>query len=467
MYQQLSIDRAAFDSLLSSVRDRALAHLGALNHLPASRPHSSTTSGSAKLPEEGAGAAAAIDAFFEQHADKLVASPGPRYWGFVTGGATPAALAGDWLTSVFDQNTQSVAGPGDRSAEVEVETIGLLLDLLGLPRHFNGGFVTGATMANFTGLVVGRQWAGEKLGKNIAREGVGEGVVVLSATPHSSAVKCLSMMGLGSASLVPVATLPGDREAIDIADLERQLQAHAGKGIILVSSGGTVNSVDFDDMNAIASLRKQYSFFWHIDAAFGAFAALSPEHASLLAGWEAADSIAIDCHKWLNVPYDSAFYLVRKEHARAQLQSFQNSNAPYLGDPEQNFTYLNFGPENSRRFRALPVWLTLKAYGREGYHQIVSDSIRYAQLFAQKLAAQTDFRIVAPVHLNVVCFSLKRDTPSLETVLRRLNAAGLVFVTPSVFNGTPCLRAAFVNWMTSEEDIDIAIRALRSAVAEE
>lgn len=271
------------------------------------------------------------------------------------------------------------------------------------------------------------------------------------------------MLGLGSSNLVPVKTADGNREAIDLEDLENKLKTYQQQPIIVITSGGTVNSVDFDDMRGLAALHRKYTFFWHIDAAFGGFAACSDSYRHLLKGWEEADSIAIDCHKWMNVPYDSAVYLVNKKYAALQLQTFQNSNAPYLGDPAENFTYLNFGPENSRRFRALPVWFSLTAYGREGFRWIVENNISLAKQFGERIEAEAGFRLAAPVRLNVVCFTTKEDTKQKETldeVLRQLHQRGKVFMTPTVYKGLYCIRAAFVNWLTSEEDINNAIEEL-------
>jgi glutamate/tyrosine decarboxylase-like PLP-dependent enzyme len=462
MYQQLQHDKENISSLLSAIKERAISYLGQLHDLPVNRPVPKIAHQS--IPEDGIGLEAALHHFYQHHFDKLTASAGPRYWGFVTGGATPAAIAGDWLTSVFDQNTQSTAGPGDISALIEFETISLMLELFGLPPVFTGGFVTGATMANFTGLAVARQWAGMQLQQDIARNGITTPLTVVSATPHSSAIKTLAMLGIGSNNITIIKGIEGNREAADTAALEAALQAANGKPIILISSGGTVNTVDFDDMAAIAQLKKQYKFWWHIDAAFGGFAACSPAHKHLLAGWEDADSITVDCHKWMNVPYDSAVYFVNKQHSSIQVQTFQNSNAPYLGDPLESFSYLNFGPENSRRFRALPAWFSLMAYGKKGYEWIVDNNITMARLFAQRLEAETNFTLVAPVRLNVVCFTLKSDSnnkDSINKALALLNEAGKIFITPTVYKGNYCLRAAFVNWQTGEKDIDIAMEELK------
>ncbi len=461
MYTALQQDHQQINDLLTVVKERALTYLHQLDTIPNNRPEPKLDP--PLLGEDGAGTMAALDHFYQHFADTLVASSGPRYWGFVTGGTTPAAIAGDWLTTVFDQNTQTLSGPGDVSAHLEQQTIALLLQLLGLPDTFNGGFVTGATMSNFTCLAVGRQWAGMTKGNDTARDGIQIPIKVFSATPHSSAVKALAMLGLGSNNIIPVKTMEGSREAMDINDLHTQLLLHADHPTIVISSGGTVNSVDFDDMQAIAALRETVPFYWHIDAAFGGFAACSAQYAHLLKGWEGADSIAVDCHKWMNVPYDSAVYLVKRVHARLQVQTFQNGNAPYLGNPDDQFSYLNFGPENSRRFRALAAWFSLIAYGKNGFRWMVDNSIAMAQLFGQRITAETDFVLAAPIRLNVVCFTPKEETgreERIKAVLAALNTSGRVFMTPSRYKGIPCIRAAFVNWRTSAADIDIAIGEL-------
>ncbi len=462
MFQNLKKDIDQIDELLTMVKNKSVNYLNQINQQPASRATPITQNNI--LAMEGMGLENSLTYFDKHHGNKIVASSGPRYWGFVTGGTTPAAIAGDWLTAVYDQNTQGVTGGGDVSAAVEFETIDLLLQLFHLPATFNGGFVTGATMANFTGLAVGRQWAGQQNKNDIAREGIKTEIKILTATPHSSAVKSLSLLGIGSSNIITVKTIDGNREAMDMEDLERKLKEFQGYPIIVISSGGTVNTVDFDDMQAMAALHAKYSFFWHLDAAFGGFAACSGNYRHLLEGWEDADSIAIDCHKWMNVPYDSAVCFVQKKYAAIQVQTFQNSNAPYLGNPEENFSYLNYGPENSRRFRALPAWFSLMAYGKKGFEWMVENSINMAQLFAKRVEAETNFILTAPVRLNVVCFTTKAENSRSERVkqiLDQLNNNARVFFTPTLYKGIYCLRAAFVNWRTTEEDINIAIEELK------
>ncbi len=455
-------DLAKLHAILQQTKQYALDYLDNLHNRPTSSTF--TLQKMRSLPDLGMGTEAALQQF-EQHFDAaLVASSGPRFWGFVTGGTTPAAIAGDWLTSVFDQNTQQMQGQGDISAIIEQQTMQMLLELFDLPNDFQGGFVTGATMSNFTCLAVARQWLGREQGRDIARDGNGGKLPVLTAVPHSSAVKSLAMLGIGSNNFKTIKVLKGNREAIDVANLERQIQKLRGKPFVLISSGGTVNTVDFDDFEAIEKLREKYQFWWHIDAAFGAFAACSPTHRHLLNGWQQADSITIDGHKWMNVPYESAIFLIKKVHQVLQIETFQNSNAPYLGNPAEHFNYLNLLPENSRRLKALPALLSLWAYGKKGFQEIVENSVECAQYFGQHIQQNSDFQLLAPVRLNTVCFALAGDENEFKThdFLKKMNATGKVFMTPTVYAGKKGIRAAFVNWRTTTADVDIAIELMKN-----
>jgi glutamate/tyrosine decarboxylase-like PLP-dependent enzyme len=463
MDNSLSQDEQNLGQLLDEVRDFTL-NFRTDDQLPAGSMQWDVPTFS--LPDQGAGTQDAIKVFKEQCAPYLVASPSNRYLGYVTGGTTPAALAGDWLASAVDQNPQAVAGRGDVSAAIELATIGLLRQLFNLPEVFNGGFVTGATMSAFTCLGVARQWIAAQQGYDLAKDGLRKPIPVLSATPHSSAVKSLAMLGIGSRNLVQVATLPG-REAVDMEDLQAKITELNGQPFIFIASGGTVNTVDFDDLAAIGRLKKKYNFWYHVDAAFGGFAAVSPEYASLLDGWEAADSITIDNHKWLNVPYDSGCWFIRKEHLKLQVETFQNSAAPYLGDPSDHFNYLNAGPENSRRLRALPAWFSLTAYGRQGYQDIVERCIKTAQSFGEGLTNDDTFTLLAPVRLNVVAFTISgAAAESVDALVQRLSDRGRYFMTPTTMNGARGIRAAFVNWQNDPSQVPEIMAELKNALIE-
>ncbi|WP_116126380.1 pyridoxal phosphate-dependent decarboxylase family protein [Lewinella sp. IMCC34183] len=415
---------------------------------------------------EGRGALATLRHCVRRFDDLIVASSGPRYLGYVVGGVTPAALAGDWLASVYDQNPQGLRWFGDASGRIEYETIGLLRDTLGLPADFNGGFVTGATMSNFTCLATARQWLGDRLGRDVASNGFGNAELrVYAATPHSSTVKALRMLGFGSAALRLVKTLP-DREAMDVADLEQQLAAEPGTPAIVVGSAGTVNTADFDDFRALHALRDRFDFWLHIDGAFGGFAALLPKAADYLDHWQYADSITVDNHKWLNVPYDSGTWFVRKKHEALQVATFRNGDAPYLGDNSE-FNYLNLGPENSRRLRALPVWSTLRAYGKAGYRDIVTRCVAAARELGDFVQEEDGFELLAPVRLNVVSFTLTDADPATVTrFLQQLNDNGRYFLTPTTLNGRPGMRAAFVNWRTEPRDVHWLRAELRNVLGQ-
>jgi glutamate/tyrosine decarboxylase-like PLP-dependent enzyme len=462
----LQQDLDNIENILEKVKQQGIDFLNAIESIPTTTQNTLTTD--RNLNNSGLGALAVLEEFKVRLAPILVSQPGPRYWGFVTGGTTPASIVGDWLTSIYDTNAQSTKAQGDVSALIEIETIYLLLQLLDLPKSFLGGFVTGATMSNFTCLAVARQWFGKQLDKDFAKNGISEPFQILTATPHSSSVKCLAMLGIGSQNFTKIKTIEGNREAIDIADLEQNIKNLNGQPLILISSAGTVNTADFDDFNAITKLKEKYNFWWHIDAAFGGFAACSPKHKHLVDGWENADSITIDCHKWLNVPYESAFYLVKEQHQNLQIETFQNSNAPYLGNPLENFSYLNFLPENSRRLKALPVWFSLLAYGKQGFKDIVENSVEMALLFNDFIAQNTNFELLAPTRLNNVCFTIagEHNQEKVNLFLTHLNAKGKVFMTPTVYENRKGIRASFVNWRTNEKDIQIAIEEMKASILE-
>lgn len=467
MNKTLANDLTYFPSVINQVANQANDYLRQINDAPTAITVP-TALEAHTLPQNGLGAERALEVFKAKFAPLMVTSTGPRYWGFVTGGTTPAALAGDWLTTLYDQNCQSSAKMGDVSAVVEFETIKILRGLLQLPDDFFGGFVTGATMSNFTCLAVARQWYGQQLGIDIAEDGLSglSGLKVLSAMPHSCVAKDLSMLGIGRKQLIKIKTLPNNREAMDCEDLEAHLKSLNGAPCIVTTSGGTVNTVDFDDMSALAELKKKYNFWWHIDAAFGAFAVCSPKYADLLRGWEKADSISVDLHKWLNVPYDSAVVFVKETHLNLQRETFQNANAAYLGDPKADFNYLNFLPENSRRMRALPAWMTLMAYGREGYQDIVERNVAHAQKLGDLIGQSIDFQLLAPVRLNCVCFTLTNKAPAeVSAFLAKLTERAKVFMTPTMYLGQSAIRAAFVNWRTENSDVVLAFEEMKAVLA--
>ncbi|MFE5827901.1 pyridoxal phosphate-dependent decarboxylase family protein [Streptomyces erythrochromogenes] len=456
---QLKADRDALPTLLEAVWHHASSLLASLDErdvIPASSVPPPNP-----LPARGTGLVATLNEFAARWEPTLSASAGPRYLGFVTGGATPAALAGDWMTSAWDLNAfSSLDGPGQH---LERETTVWLRSLFRLSERHHGTFVSGATMSNTVGLAIAREWLGERRGISPAEEGSGAlGTVrVLSGAAHSSVSKGLSMLGLGRKALVPVAPLPG-REAVDVAALERALQAYeADSPCVVVANAGTVNTADFDDLRAIGALRERYDFWLHVDAAFGAFARFCPDYSHLVDGLDQADSICIDLHKWLNVPYDSAVQFTHRRDLQAAV--FQNS-AAYIGRVGDTPDTAHLTPENSHRLRAIATWFTLHAYGRDGHREVVERCIACARSMGEAIDGMPELRLLAPVRLNVVCFTLAEDPTAARLAALAERLADEVFLTPTVLDGVPALRAAFSNWRTTEDDTRRIVAALQGVL---
>jgi glutamate/tyrosine decarboxylase-like PLP-dependent enzyme len=460
---QLGEDASNLNALLKRTLDEALAFLSTVDERPAGAVMPPSFAGTA-LADDGIGADAALSLFKERYEPWISGSAGPRYFGFVTGGATPAALMGDWLTSVYDQN--ALGSAESVAAQLELDTLVLLRGLFGLSDEHAGSFVSGATMANFVGLAIGRQWIGQQHGVDVARDGVHvmPPLRVLSGAPHSSVYKALAMLGVGRNAVTEVICLP-NREAVDVDALEDALHAEEGRPCLVVANAGTLNTVDFDDLQAIAALRERHPFWLHVDGAFGAFAACSPRYRHFTSGLDLADSITVDAHKWLNVPYDAAMQFTR--HPGLQAQVFQNA-AVYLGQEIGLGNFVHRTPENSRRLRALASWFSLTAYGRQGYTAIVERCCELAQWLGDQIAAAPEFVLLAPVHMNGLCFTLTSsdDEVTLSDVQRflaRVTAGGGTFLTPTIYGGVPAIRASITNWRTTKEDVHRAWAGIQHA----
>lgn len=424
------------------------------------------------LPQEGVGALAAVRELFEAAQGAAVHSAGPRFFHFVVGGATPAALGGDWLTSVLDQNAFAwVASP--LGAELERLSLAWLKDLFMLPADWSGVLTSGATMGNFVGLAAAREWWGERLGVSVARHGLAglpPLAVLSSGYIHASAVKALAMLGIGQARVRTFARDAAGR--LDLEALEEGLAGLGGRPAILVANAGEVNAGDFDPIGALADLAERYRAWLHVDGAFGLFARLTARAAELTDGMERAHSVSADGHKWLNVPYDCGFCFVREGEWLAR--SF-GSTAPYLprpDDPRPNFGHL--GPEMSRRARALAVWATLRAYGRRGYREMVEGHLELAQHLARRVDEAPDLERLAPVPLNIVCFRyrpLGLGEGDLDALNGRLGEAiladGRVYAGTTRYAGKVALRPAIVNWRTTRRDVDLLVEVVRELGARE
>ncbi|MGH3035542.1 MAG: pyridoxal phosphate-dependent decarboxylase family protein [Gaiellaceae bacterium] len=410
------------------------------------------------LTEEGTGAVAALEELFGG-LDAATGSPGPRFFHFVTGGVTPAALGADWLVTALDQNAFSrVASPlGTRVERVAVDW---LKELFELPAAWGGALSTGATTANLMGLAAARQWWGERHGRDVGGEGLAglPPVPVLSSgLVHSSALKALAVLGIGRET---VGTFSRDAGGvIDLPALEAALRELEGAPAILVGNAGDVNTGRFDPIARLADLAEEHGAWLHVDGAFGLFARVSPRVAHLAEGVERAHSVIADGHKWLNVPYDCGFAFVRDPDLLAKVFSVTAAYLP-SNEPEPTFGYLT--PELSQRARSLPVYAALRAWGRTGYREMVERHLDLAQRLAARVDEADDLERLADVPLNIVCFRY-RPPGVPEEELDALNASigedlladGRVYVGTTSFEGRTAFRPAIVNWRTREQDVDL------------
>ena len=419
------------------------------------------------LPEEGAGTQAAVETLVRVGTATATASAGPRFFHFVIGGSTPAALAGDWVVSLLDQN--AFVRASSRFADTaETAALDWLRQLVGLPAGWGGALTASATFANLSGLALATHWWGERHGVDVTSAGLAglpRMPVLSGGLVHPSARKALQLLGHGKDTVEVFAADEVGR--VDLAGMRRRLQALDGAPAVLVATAGEPNAGEFDPLADLAGLAEEFGAWLHVDGAFGIFAALSPRTAHLTAGMERADSIAADAHKWLNVPYESGFVLVR-DPARLG-PAFGMPGAAYLPGPDDpRGGYGLLGPESSRRARALPIWATLAAYGRAGYQALVERHCDLAAHLAAAVDAAPDLERLAEVPLNVVCFRYRPDglsEPELDDVNRRLGEAllddGRVFAGSTVYGGRAALRPAISNWRTTAADLDLFVEVVR------
>ncbi len=407
----------------------------------------------------GLGIEKAFSLFKEKYGNKISATAGPNYYGFVVGGTTPASLLGDWLTSLYDQCSPVT----DVSNIVENETIEQAKSLFGLSADFSGTLVSGGTVSNLVNLAIARQWLGLKHNIDFANKGLANSNVkinILSATPHSSILKSMAIIGIGKENIELVGTLK-DREAIDIDSLRNKLEENKENPTIVIGNAGTVNTGDFDDFSAIEKLKTEFDFWLHIDAVFGGFANCSSKHKHYLEGWNCADSISIDAHKWLNVPYDSAFQFTK--HKNLQSQVFQNGKAAYLDDIADS--YINLTPENSRRWRALPIWFSFQAYGIDGVSKMIERNCQMAEQAGNWIEKSEHLTLLSEVKLNIVCFKVSEHLNiSTESYLKSINETNKVFMTPTNYNGEYAIRIAFSNWSTQFKNVDELTEILNGTI---
>ena len=388
-----------------------------------------------------------------------VASAGPRFFGFVIGSDTPAALAADWLVSAWDQNGGLYA-TSPLVAAVETVTAGWLKELAGLSPTATVGFVTGCQMASFTGLAAARHRVLRNAGWDVEAQGLFGAPpidVLVSDESHYTIFLALRMLGLGGSRLRRV---PADRQGRMRADALEGLLATVSGPCIVCAQAGNVNSGGFDPLAEIAALTHARGGWLHVDGAFGLWAAAAPQRAHLVRGIDQADSIATDGHKWLNVPYDCGIVFSTDEaaHRSAMSLAAPSQAAPYLATSTQLRDPHEYVPEESRRGRAVPVYAALRALGRHGLGELIERNCRQAQRFAAGLAA-AGHEVLNEVVLNqvVVVFG---DGERTRRVVTALQEDGTCWCGTTVWQGRTAMRISVSSWATSDADVERSLAAM-------
>jgi glutamate/tyrosine decarboxylase-like PLP-dependent enzyme len=407
------------------------------------------------------GARSIVDDLVAAADQGIVAIPSGRYFGFVIGSALPAALAADWLTSVWDQNAGLYVG-GPAAAVVEEVSIGWLAELLGLPAGVSCGFVTGCQMAHVTALAAARHEVLRRAGWDVNADGLTGAPpprVVAGAERHVTIDRALRLLGIGASSIVPVAADGQGR--MEPEALEEALTAGSGPTIVCAQAGN-VNTGAFDPLEPIADAAERAGAWLHVDGAFGMWAAAAPSLRHLVAGVERADSWATDAHKWLNVPYDSGLVFCAHPDAHRAAMSV---HASYLIHAEEGAErdQVDWTPEFSRRARGFAIYAALRSLGRTGVAELVERCCAHARRFADGLSAAPGVEVLNDVVLNQVLVRFGDDDDATNAVIERVQQEGTCWLGGSSFRGQAVMRISVVGWQTTSEDVDRSAEAILAA----
>jgi glutamate/tyrosine decarboxylase-like PLP-dependent enzyme len=394
----------------------------------------------------------------------------PRFWGWVQGTGTPYAMLADMLASGMNPH---MAGFNQAPAVVEETVIDWLKELMGFPKDASGLLTSGGTMANLTGLAVARK---NQVDFDVREKGLQEIesplTVYASSETHKWAKASMELLGFGSRYLRTIGVNDGFQ--IDLARLKRAIASDRQGGltpVCIIGNCGTVNTGAIDDLEGLAVLAEEENLWFHVDGAFGALAYLSPEHSHLVRGLQKAHSLAFDLHKWMYLPFEAGCVLVRPPGA--QERTFR-SDASYLQSSARGvcsgpLQFADLGIELTRGFKALKVWMSLKAHGTRAFGELIGQNIEQCAYLARLVERSDHLKLLAPVNLNVVCFRFERsgieetrlDTIN-EEILLRLQENGIAVLSGTRIRGAYALRVANVNQRTLRRDFEILVREVEN-----
>ncbi|MBH5401071.1 aspartate aminotransferase family protein [Bradyrhizobium sp. CNPSo 4010] len=415
----------------------------------------------ADVPREASDLAEVYREFSEHVAPYATGNLHPGFMGWVHGGGTAVGMLAEMLAAGLNAN---LGGRDHMPIEVERQIVDWMRRLFLFPESASGIFVTGTSMANLMAVLVARTTA---LGTLARQHGIGNDGALLTAYTSQAAHGCISramdIAGLGTDALRKIAVDADHR--IDVAALRAQIAVDREVGFkpfLVVASAGTVDIGAIDDLRAVAELCREEGLWFHVDGAFGALAILSPELAPLLGGIELADSIALDFHKWGQVPYDAGFLLVRdgEQHRQAFAQPAAYLSREARGLAAGAVWPCDLGPDLSRGFRALKTWFTLKTFGTDRLGAAVARSCALAKYLETRVLAEPRLELLAGVNLNIVCFRYRSGDAVNREIVADIQESGIAAPSSTMLDGKFAIRAAIVNHRTEEADIDALVAAV-------
>lgn len=446
------------DQLLQDAARRAGEYLGSIGGRrvwPGAEGVAGLAEATGPLPEEPMEAEAVLDLLDRVGSPGTVGTQGGRFFGFVIGGTQPAALAASWMVSAWDQNgAMRVMSP--TAAVFEETALEWVRELLGLPAGIGGAVVTGATMANFTGLAAARHVLLDRAGWDVENDGLFGAppiTVIVGEEVHVSLVKALGMLGLGRRRVVRV---PVDGQGRMRADA---LPVFEGPTIVCIQAGN-VNTGAFDPAEEVCRIAHKAGAWVHVDGAFGLFAAMSPKYRGLAAGFACADSWATDGHKWPNVGYDCGLAYVRDAEALRMTMAMAAAYLPPGALREPCY----YTPEMSRRARGVELWAVVRAMGRRGMAELIERTCGHAMRFAEGLRG-AGYRVLNDVVINQVLVSFGTAERTME-VMRRVQEEGVCWCGETMWQGQVAMRISVSSWVTTEEDVELSLASILRAARE-